>query len=224
MKKSITGAVALLAGAFVAHSQGTVSFGNLYSISPYIYVKLNGTAAVGGTAGHTGTAADIASGSDWTVELYGNAGSGDAVGTLVPAILDGTASTPVTANLTGSGTGTTYIGTWLSSAIGDIAGTTLAGQAATVAVAAWYNNGGTITTLAAAQAGGFANGFSATGNVSTGGPAASGPPATAPALPGLGNISVVGNVGSGGTVPEPSTIALGVMGASAFLMRLRKKQ
>jgi len=27
-----------------------------------------------------------------------------------------------------------------------------------------------------------------------------------------------------GTVPEPSTIALGVMGASAFLMRLRRKQ
>jgi hypothetical protein len=222
MKKSITGAVALLAGAFVAHSQGTVSFANLYVANPYMYVKLNGTANVGGTGSHTGTPADIASGSDWTVELYGNAGANDAVGNLVPAIVDGTTSTPVTANLTANNNGA-YVGTWLSSAVADINGTTYSGQAATVAVAAWYNNGGTVATLAAAQAAGFANGFSGTGNVTTGGnsdPAVGGPPSTAPGLPHLGNINVVGNVG----VPEPSTIALGVMGASAFLMRLRKKQ
>jgi len=68
MKKSITGAVALLAGAFVAYSQGTVSFADLYVANPYIYVKLNGTTAAGGTAGHLGTAADIHAGADWTVQ------------------------------------------------------------------------------------------------------------------------------------------------------------
>jgi hypothetical protein len=222
MKKSITGAVALLAGAVVAHAQGTVSFGDYLGGGNYVTVQWNGS-AVGGTAAHTGTTADTAAGSDWTVELYGISGSGAALSTLVPAVLDGTTSTPVTATLAGGGTGP-YLGQWLSTAIGDISGTTLAGQAATVAVAAWYNNGGTVTTLAAAQAAGFANGFSATGNVTTGGPQASGPPVTAPALPVLGNgiISTVGTVGV--TSPEPSTIALGVMGASAFLMRLRKKQ
>jgi hypothetical protein len=224
MKKSITGALALLAGAVVAHSQsiGTVVFGN-YLTGNYTYVKLNG-AAVGGTAPHTGTAADVADGNDWTVELYGGAGTGLAVSALTPAILDGTTSTPVTATLAGGGTGS-YTGTWLSTAVGDITvpGATGGNQAVTVAVAAWYNNNGTVTSLAAAQAAGFANGFSAAGSATTGGNTS-----TTPALPGpipsLGTINVVGNVGSGGvTTPEPSTIALGIMGASAFLMRLRKK-
>ena len=80
MKKSITGVVALLAGAFVAHSQGTVSFGNYANLSTYIYVSL-GSTKLGGVANatHTGSAsADVGVGSDWTVALYGNAGSGDA--------------------------------------------------------------------------------------------------------------------------------------------------
>ncbi len=37
----------------------------------------------------------------------------------------------------------------------------------------------------------------------------------------MGNITLTAGTS---TLPEPSTIALGVMGASAFLMRLRKKQ
>jgi len=219
MKKSITGALALLAGAVVAHSQsiGTVSFGN-YLTGNYTYVKWNG-AAVGGTAAHTGTSADTGVGSDWTVELYGGAGNGLAVSALTPAILDGTSSTPVTATLAGGGTGA-YLGTWLSTAVGDITvpGALGGNQPVTVAVAAWYNNGGTITSLAGAQAGGFANGFSATGNAVTGGNTS-----TTPALPGpipaLGTISTVGAVG---VTPEPSTIALGVIGASTLLFRRRK--
>ena len=40
MKKSLTGVVVLLAGAFLAHSQGTVSFANYLVLSSYIYVSL----------------------------------------------------------------------------------------------------------------------------------------------------------------------------------------
>jgi len=220
MKKSITGAVALLAGAFVAHSQGTVSFANYLVLSPYITVSL-GSTAIGGTGSHTGTIADTGNGNDWTVELYGNTGANDAASTLTPAIVDGSGSpgTPVTASLETGGSDSTA-GTWVSSAVGDIAGTTLAGQAATVQVYAWYNDNGTITSYAAAKAAGLPSGFSATGNVTTGGPNTSGPPSTASPLPALGNITLTGTIS---TIPEPSTIALGVMGASAFLLRLRKK-
>ena len=208
----------LLAGAAIVHAQGQVSFANYFSSGNYVTVEYNGT-AVGGSAAHTGTSADTAAGSDWTVELYGAPGSGVAVGSLVPAVLDGTTSTAVTATL--AGVGAPYLGQWNSGAIGDIPGSTPSSPV-TVAVAAWYNNGGTITSITAAQAAGFANGFSATGNVTAGG--APNLPAALPVL-GNGTINTLGNVGggTGPTTPEPSTIALGVMGAGAFFARLRKK-
>jgi len=215
MKKSITGAVTLLAGAVIAHAQGQVSFANYFSSGNYVTVEYNG-AAVGGSGTHTGTPADVGVGSDWSVQLYGAVGTGDALSTLVPAILENTTSTPVTATLAGpSGS---YLGQWNSGAIGDIPGTAVNGPA-TVAVAAWYNNGGTVTSITAAQAAGFANGWSATGNIG----ALGGAPNLPSALPVLGN-GIINTVGTVGSIPEPSTIALGVMGASAFLMRLRKKQ
>jgi hypothetical protein len=214
MKKSITGAVMLLAGAAIVHAQGQVSFANYFSSGNYVTVEYNGH-AVGGSAAHTGTSADTADGADWSVQLYGAPGTGVALSSLVPAVLDGTTSTAVTATL--AGVGAPYLGQWNSGAIGDIPGAAV-GTPATVAVAAWYNDGGTITSITAAQAAGFANGFSATGNVTTGGA-----PNLPAALPVLGNgiINTAGNVGS--VTPEPSTIALGVMGASAFFMRMRKK-
>jgi len=71
MKKSITGAVALLAGAVVAHSQGTVSFGDYYAGGNTVTVQLNGT-ALGGSGTHTGSpSGDTSVGSDWSVQLYG---------------------------------------------------------------------------------------------------------------------------------------------------------
>ena len=220
MKKSITGVVALLAGAFAAHSQGTVSFANYSSLSTYIYVSLKSGSTVTPLGGASGAAtgsssADVGLGNNWTVALYGNSGSGDAASTLVQLTTDGT--TPVTATMA-NGTSDGVAGTWFSTAVGEVPGTTLAGQPATVQVYAWYNDGGTATTLAAAQAKGFPTGFSATGNVTTGGPNTGLPPSFPAGLPAtLGNFAV-------SSVPEPSTIALGVMGASAFLLRLRKKQ
>jgi hypothetical protein len=212
MKKTLTGVVALLAGAFVAHSQGTVSFANYGVLSPYIYVKL-GTTPLGGTSGTaTGNATtDVGKGNDWTVALYGNAGSGDAASTLVQ--LQTSTAQNVTANFATGTSADKTAGTWFSSLVAQVPGTTLAGQAATVQLYAWYNNGGTITSYSAASV----RGFSATGNVTTGGPNSSGPPSTAPNMPALGNFTVVGT-------PEPSTIALGVMGASGMLLRLRRKK
>ncbi len=84
MKKSITGAVALLAGAFVAHSQGTVSFASyLSNASVYSVVTLNGT-PVGGTGTVTtgNPLTDIGNGSDWTVALYAADKANDAASTL----------------------------------------------------------------------------------------------------------------------------------------------
>jgi hypothetical protein len=218
MKKSITGAVALLAGAVIAHGQGQVSFGDFYSsnIGNYTTVTWGGN-AVGGSAAHTGTQADTGVGSDWTVQLYGVAGTTATLAQVEasPAQLDGAAAgTPITATLAGVPAG--YLGQWNSTSVADI-NNAPAGGPATLAVAAWYNNNGTVTSITAAQAAGFANGWSATGVVNSLGAA----PNLPPQLPNFGGtINTVGNVGS---VPEPSTIALGVMGASAFLMRLRKK-
>jgi len=233
MKKSLTGIVALLAGAFVAHSQGTVSFGN-YLTSSYVYVSLKSgstSTPIGGatsTAPGPSAAADVGNGNEWTVALYGAAGTGDAASTLLP-LLQEDGVTPVTATLAG-GAGAaspdTVAGTWSSTEYGVVPGTTGNGSA-TVQVYAWYNDGGTLTSYSAAKTAGVPTGFSATANVSgsLGGPNPSGgAPLFPAALPGaaLGNFSLSG--GSVVTTPEPSTIALGVMGASAFLLRLRKKQ
>jgi len=225
MKKTITGVVALLAGAFVAHSQGTVSFGNYGALSTYIYVSL-GSTKLGGGGTSTGVAAnDTGVGGDWTVALYGAMGSGVAASGL--SQLDTAASTPVTATLETGTLQDSTAGTWYSTAAAIIPGTTLAGQAATVQVYAWYNDNGMYTTYAAAKTAGVPTGFSSTGNVTTGGPNTGAPPSVPGALPsGTGANQIGSFTVAGGTVtgPEPSTIALGVMGASAFLMRLRKKQ
>jgi hypothetical protein len=225
MKKSITGVVALLAGAFIAHSQGTVSFGNYAALTgtgqAYIYVSL-GTTKLGGSAAHSPSAAtDTGDGADWTVALYGALGASAPASSLVQ--LDDASGNPVTATLeTGAGADTT-LGTWYSSAIGTLGPTTSgAGQAATVQVYAWWNDNGTYTTYAAAKAAGVPVGLSATGNISTGGPQTGAPPAFPAALP--NSITSFTVAGGSSTIPEPSTIALGVMGASTFLLRLRKKQ
>jgi len=198
MKKSITGVVALLAGAFLAHSQGTVGFANyLNGTSNYTFVSLkNGTTttALGGAAAPTGVAAtDGGDGNQWTVALYGATGSGDAAGTL--AQLDTAGGTPVSSSLETGGLDTTP-GTWLSTLIAVVPGSTPVTGTATVQVYAWYNMGGTYTTYVAAESAGVPTGFSTTATVTgLGGQGASGPPATAATLPtgvgGLGSFNVI---------------------------------
>jgi len=219
MKKSLTGVMVLLAGAFVAHSQGTVTMQNYGTLSTYMVVSLlsgSKSTPLGGAATGPVASSDTADGDLWTVGLYGAAGENDLASTLLP-LLSAT-SVPVTASLA-DGTTDSTVGTWYSPVAG-IVPTTGPASSATVQIYAWYNGGGTITSYAAAVTAKVPTGFSAPGNVpSLGGGSPPLPPSNIPN--GMGNIVL-----SGGTTvtPEPSTIALGVMGASAFLLRLRKKQ
>jgi hypothetical protein len=96
---------------------------------------------------------------------------------------------------------------------------------ATVALACWYNAGNTITSLAAASAAGVPYGESAKINLNNLGEAASimtlnnggvATPAQNPPVPAFTSFSLIA------PVPEPATIALGVMGACAFLARRKK--
>jgi len=150
-----------------------------------------------GSASYSGT--PLGAGYDLEL-LAGPAGTALANLTVVPGSL-------VTTWNTGSAAG--Y---WNSTTLASIPGVT---TTASVAIAAWNNEGNTITTLAGAQA--TPNdpwGISAVATTSALGFGSQQPPF----LPaGVTSFSL-------GVTPEPSTIALGVVGASAFLMRLRRKQ
>jgi hypothetical protein len=84
-------------------------------------------------------------------------------------------------------------------------------------LAAWYTDGGLDTSYAAAVAANQPAGY----NISTGtvalGRLTGTPVSINGSTIGLTSFSVA-------AVPEPSTFALGLMGASAFFMRLRRKQ
>jgi hypothetical protein len=212
MKKTITGALTLLAGASAVYAQGSISIANYGALNPYLYVSYKATGTdLGGTAvGPSPTlsnyALEVANGNDWSVQLYAAPG------------LNATTLSPVPGTLLTLGTTLAEAGTWAvggTAAIVNLPGTTGgAAGTATLQIYAWYNEGGAITSYPAALADGVPTGFSAVANITSLGGGS--PPATAPGLPeSLGNIAV--------SVPEPSTIALGVMGASALLMRLRRK-
>jgi len=140
------------------------------------------------------------SGSGYSFEaLISTAGGSEPLSALSPIGTVGTFySTPAAAIGFGKGAQT----------LNPTAGTTV-----TVAIAAWNNEGGTVTSLAEAVADNDPWGISNTGNVvlATGAE-------TVPFMP----TNIQGfSLGVAG-VPEPSTIALGVMGASALLFRRRK--
>ncbi len=220
MKKSLTGVVALLAGAFVAHSQGTIFFGNYLVLTPYIYVSLlNGqtTTRLGGSSTVTTgyPPLDTGNGSDWTVALWGNVGTGDS-----SASLEANGNLATSTLEIGGSSGDNTAGTRLSDAVAIIPGAATEGVNVSLQLAAWYNAGGTITSYNAALYAGLPIGLSAVATGTTGGPdPLGGPPVTAPNLPsGLGNIYMPG------PIPEPSTIALCIWGTSAFLLRLPKNQ
>jgi hypothetical protein len=231
MKKTLTGMLALLAGACAVHAQGTVSFANYLGLPTYIYVSfkpLTGASTLLGGAAQGATAptmtdwlSELHYGADWTAELYGAPGNNASQSSMVPLTTGLNAGPFVTAAFAspGGSLGDTTAGTWNTAAGGTISGAAGNGSAASLQVAAWYNDGGVITTLAAAQADGVPWGLSTIVNTTTGGPAVTGPSGTATGLPAtLGNFNVTT------ATPEPSTIALGIIGASTFLMRLRRKQ
>ena len=215
MKKTLTGTLALLAGASVVYGQGSLSFGNYGAAATYLYVGLKSGASsipLGGSGSTSPTptlsnyALETGNGSAWTVALYGAIGAGVPSANLSP--LAGETST---FELGVAGVDN-LPGTWASTAIYTFTPTT-SPTTVTLQLYAWYNDGGALTSYASAFAAGVPTGFSAEANLSL-----AFPPATPAGLPGaLGNFTV-------GNVPEPSTVALGVIGASTFLMRLRRKK
>jgi len=178
----------------------------------------------GGSTGSGPTA--FGNGNLWSVELYANGGSGALApvsGTVSPFFTDSAvAGNPGEWNASASVSGTSIV--TFGGPNGTAGAPTVpALSSVTVAVAAWYNGGGSITSYAAAltQSPLVPAGMSSSGSVAlTGAP---NPPAVLPGGPsGIQSFSL--NAGGPASVtPEPSTIALGVMGASAFLMRLRRK-
>jgi len=150
-------------------------------------------------------------GSDYTVQLYAAPGNNVALSALLPV------TQYVTTIATSSTTGGAFKNVSPPSDPG-IPNTAASGGLATIALYAWYN-GGTGLTLAAAQAAGDPWGVSPLDNL--GGLGNLGTPASQTAdMIGLESFSLV--VPAVAT-PEPSTIALGVIGASTLLFRRRKK-
>jgi hypothetical protein len=210
MKALLTGTLALLAGALAAHAQGAISLAN-YGTSVYLYVgykpATGGPILLGGsTSGPAPTLSNYASetgnGNDWTVQLYA------AVGANLPANAL-SQLTGVTATFANGVTDATS-GTWFSSEIAVFPGYV---PEVTVQLVAWYNDGGTITSLTQAVAVGVPTGESAIANVA---PGYSGLyPQTGATLP----LQALGNFDLVVSIPEPSTVALVITGASSFLMR-----
>jgi hypothetical protein len=178
----------------------------------------------GGSTGSGPTA--YGNGAAWTIALYASSSSSTAV---VLTTADEVASSTF---YTSGGTGKANVielpadggggnaGAWTGggTAIGLPGTSTGSAGSAQVELAAWYSGGG-VTSYAAAVAAGVPAGTSEVGILNgLGGSNPTGPPSFSPDLAGLGITSF-----SLTTVPEPSTIALGVIGASAFLMRLRRK-
>jgi len=224
MKKTlIMGAI--LAGAIGAFAQGTVTWSDgSASYTTHIYgpqasgVQVTGNAAndipagttvydAGSVLGGAATGTGLGNGNNISVQLYGLAGTGDSLSSL-QALSQYTGHIATKAGGAGE-----FVGNAVGAGDPGIPGSTAAGGA-TVALAAWFNGGGTYSTLALAQSGNQAWGFSAPANIAGNGGQGS-PPATPPFI-GVQSFSLTAT-----SSPEPSTIALGVMGASAFLLRRR---
>jgi hypothetical protein len=221
----------LLAGAVSAYSQGQIYFAdyqNRFSVtiwSPQSATATNeltgngpGDAPAGSQSGYTGVPIGgsnvgtgptaYANGADYSVALYQASGANQPWSSLTPV------GTPLTMSTIAG-----FAGLWVTTEAPTFPETP--GTVVTLGLAVWYNGGGGITFDQASVAGsGDPYGESPTGNVMLGG-------GTIPVsdLPGGANgiqsFSLIANPMP--VIPEPNTIALGTVGASAFLLRLRCK-
>jgi hypothetical protein len=237
MKKTLT-VVTLLAGAVAGYSQGAINF-NIYTANfkQAVYGMQSGPVAVnynGYTVNETIGSSSLLHESPTGSTVYTSAPlgagfsaelligpAGASLGALLP-FGGGNNNGVVSAFHTGAantGFVASTAGVTLDSTSAS-AGAYAVGNTVSVALAAWNNEGGTVTSLAQAQAADAATPNSdpwGISNVVQSG-ALTAPPTAPVSLLGSGlesfSLGVVG--------PEPSTIALGVMGASAFLFRRRK--
>jgi hypothetical protein len=241
MKKTLA-VVALLAGAVSGYSQGQVNFGDyntdfqvtvwspqtgpnqstvqLAGNSPANFGTGAGTEGLpdipsgtqngytgvplGGAATGAAVSTDYANGNLWSVQLYAAAGGSPA-----------SALTAVPSGLGTMNTTAAYQGLYTLAQIATIPGVA-AGGSAELQLRAWYNGGGTIGSYELSVTANGVNGVSTIGTENIGGGTVQ-PPDLPGGVTGIQSFNVTA------TVPEPSTIALGIMGASAFLMRLRRR-
>jgi len=203
----------------LGNSPNSLNGDNPSGTASYSGVLIGGTGSGSGATGY-------GNGSDYDIGLY----AGTSAAAAQAAVASGTPS--ATANFSAGGGGWDFTGA-LDSPLAGFA----AKSSVFVELAAWYNGGatgaglGSITSYAAAVAAQDPAGTSVVsgspvqasaytsatgGEVSLGGGS---PAATAGTLAGLG----ITDFSLATSTPEPSTIALGVVGASAFLMRLRRK-
>jgi hypothetical protein len=232
MKKTLT-VMALLAGVVTGYSQGVINFqGNTAGFKQVIYNANSANTGVSVTyggytvnelqgststtppetpTGNTVYAGSLLTGTGYSAELLG-APAPATLAQLVPLTQASTAAAILNFYTGGTPSGTIS---------GSFPVVTASGATEQIAIAAWNNEGGTVTSLAAAQ---LADsevpnsdpwGISA---LSTIVPATGANPATLMSTASALNLSF----SLGTVVPEPSTIALGVMGASALLFRRRK--
>jgi len=234
MKKSLT-MLALLAGAVSGYSQGEVTFADyagflqqqvfnsqtsapsgatLVTVSNggFTTTEYVGSTAAASPSGNAVYAAGTAlSGSGYDAQLFTSATAGASISQLAA---DG--------GILHFQTSAAQLGFIKSSTLVTIPGLAT-GATGTYAIAAWASTGvdGAATTLATAQADGYAWGFSTTAFVTPGNPPVDlGAPQVVGGSPPLsGDVEGFSLTSS---VPEPSTVALGVMGASALLFRRRK--
>jgi len=227
MKKTLTvTTLALLAGGVSVYAQGQVSTADIYGPGIQIFAAQatgNNTTVTDGQytgselLGNSGLAATYNTASGPTVNFTGAPlGTGYTVELLIgPAADVGTTSYSAL-----SETGT-LISTWggngfwspgVANAIADAPSGYAAGSSASVAIAAWS---GAYTSLAAAQAAHAQWGLSNIGSLTAG---LGGGTFQPPSATGLDSFSLVYTAAT----PEPSTIALGVIGASSLLLRRRK--
>jgi hypothetical protein len=235
MKKTLT-VMTLLAGAVSVYSQGAVAMNDYNGGSAGFEIQvftaqslLNSTVPIvdgiyagfeeqgqtsnsylanpGSTVYHTGAPL----GPGYSIGLLALDGGGALLYSQLTSVV--TLSSPINSwyNNATSVTGGDNYGIWNTPAVATVAGLA---TTASVAIAAWQNSGaaGAATTLAEAQADGYAWGLSniETANLATG----DNSPGYLP--------STITSFSLAQTVPEPSTIALGVIGASALLFRRRK--
>jgi hypothetical protein len=209
---------------FIGNSPATIAGNTAYNSSPdgpAGQTTYTGTLVGGSGSGVDGTPG-YANGDNFDVELYAAAGTVTTFSTSTFSAVQalgplGDSSLPANwAGLYQGGGVLTLNGTGGTPVVA-------VGSPVTFAIAAWYNNNGTITSYPGipTAGSGIISGLSGLGTENAGG-APNTPPLLPTAVnglnPGISSFSLTT------AVPEPSTIALGVIGASAFLMRLRRKQ
>jgi len=220
--------MSLLAGATLGYSQGVINWSDYQpannSATPplpafLITIWSPGTETQGTGSAPNNTSGDLPAG---TATYSGAPLSGAAF--EVGLYVDTTAGAVQTDILSGTPTATAPFLTGSDAGGWDFSGgfnatvpTLASGTAVFAGLAAWSTSSGA-TSYAQALSQGVPTGFEvSTGTTALGGGGS--PPATPGTLAGIGLQDFQLS-----SIPEPSTIALGVIGASTFLMRLRRKQ